>query len=508
MDAANSPARVLLSGATGYVGGRLLPALHARGLAVRCLARVPEYLAARAPAGVEIVRGDCLEPASLPPAMAGIETAYYLVHSMAAGGDFRDLDRRAAEAFGAAARDAGVRRIVYLGGLGPRDGALSPHLQSRHETGDVLRASGVSVIELRASIILGSGSLSYELIRALVERLPVMICPRWVETVAQPIAVEDVIAYLLAVLDLPPGAERIVEIGGADRISYGDIMREYARQRGLRRLLIRVPVLTPRLSSLWLGLTTPLYARVGRVLIDSVRHPSVVRDDAALRTFPIRPMGLERAMARALANEEREMAETRWSDAISSSGRVRTWGGARFGTRLVDSREVSVACSAADAFAPIRRIGGTTGWYALDWLWRVRGIVDLLVGGPGMRRGRRHPERLAVGDALDCWRVEVHEPDRRLRLAAEMRLPGRAWLEFEVVPSGDGTRIRQTAIFDPVGLGGLLYWYGIYPLHAWVFDRMLQAIAARTGVPSPHRPTRTLPGNGRCASPPAAGLPV
>jgi len=456
------------------------------------MARSPENLAARAPAGVEIVRADCLAPETLPAALAGVDTAYYLVHSMGSDRDFRELDRRAAAAFGAAAHAAGVRRIIYLGGLGASEETLSPHLESRHETGALLARSGVPVIELRASIILGSGSLSYELIRSLVERLPVMICPRWVETVAQPIAIEDVIAYLLAALDLPSGAERIFEIGGTDQVSYGGIMREYARQRGLRRVMLPVPVLTPRLSSLWLGLTTPVYARVGRTLVESLRHPTVVRDDTALRTFAVRPMGFERAIARALTNEDSELAETRWSDALSSARRPPAWGGVRFGTRLVDSRETRVPCDAARAFAPIRRIGGATGWYAADWLWRARGFLDLLVGGVGMRRGRRDPERPAVGDALDFWRVEAYEPDRRLRLAAEMRLPGRAWLDFEVIPDGDGARIRQTAVFDPVGLGGLAYWYGIYPLHAWVFAGMLRAIAAAAVAQRPPTPSDSI----------------
>jgi uncharacterized protein YbjT (DUF2867 family) len=471
--------QILLTGASGYVGGRLLAALRAAGHPVRCLVRRPEFLAQRVDPATALVKGDCLDAASLPAACTGVHTAYYLVHSMGSSGDFVEQDRTAAANFGAAARAAGVQRIVYLGGLGASGHQLSTHLRSRHETGDALRASGVPVTELRASIILGSGSLSFELIRALVERLPVMICPRWVRTPAQPIAIEDVLAYLLAALALPPGLDDIYEIGGADRVSYADIMREYARQRGLRRLMIPVPLLTPRLSSLWLGLTTPVYARVGRKLIESVENATTVQDDRALRVFPIRPMGLRQAIERAMLNEDREYAETRWSDAISSAGRPPSWGGVRFGTRLVDSRAVHVPVSPAAAFAPIRRIGGVNGWYYGEWLWRLRGFLDLLAGGIGMRRGRRHPQELAVGDTLDFWRVEAYEPERRLRLAAEMKLPGRAWLEFEVEPHGGGATIRQTAVFDPVGLFGLLYWYGIYPLHARVFAGMLRGLAAR-----------------------------
>jgi len=470
---------ILLTGATGYVGGRLLAALRAAGHPVRCLVRRPEFLAPRIGAGTVLVKGDCLDAASLPAACAQVHTAYYLVHSMGSTGDFAEQDRLAAANFGAAARDAGVQRIVYLGGLGATGHRLSTHLRSRHETGDALRAGGVPVTELRASIILGSGSLSFELIRALVERLPVMICPRWVRTPAQPIAIEDVLAYLLAALDLPPELDDVYEIGGADCVSYADVMREYARQRGLRRLMIPIPLLTPRLSSLWLGLTTPVYARIGRKLIESVENATTVQDNRALRVFPIRPMGLRQAIERAILNEDREYAETRWSDAISSAGRPRSWGGIRFGTRFVDSRVVQVSAGPAAAFAPIRRIGGATGWYYGEWLWRLRGFLDLLVGGVGMRRGRRHPQELVVGETLDSWRVEAYEPDRRLRLAAEMKLPGRAWLEFEVEPHADGATIRQTAVFDPVGVLGLLYWYGIYPLHTRVFAGMLRGIAER-----------------------------
>jgi uncharacterized protein YbjT (DUF2867 family) len=470
---------ILLTGATGYVGGRLLRALEQAGYPVRCLARRPEFLAPRVAAGTTVVGGDCLDPASLASALAGIQHAYYLVHSMGSRANFEEQDRRAARNFAAAARAAGVQRIIYLGGLGGSDEDLSPHLRSRHETGEELRASGVPVLEFRASIILGSGSLSYELIRALVERLPVMIGPRWVQTTAQPIAVEDVIAYLLAAIELPDGQSRIFEIGGADRVSYADIMQEYARQRSLRRLVIPVPLLTPRLSSLWLGLTTPVYARVGRKLIESVRHPTVVTDDAALRTFAIQPMGLRQAIERAIRNEDEELTLTRWSDAISSAGAPRSWGGVRLGTRLFDSRAIRVDAPPAAAFAPIRRIGGGRGWYFADWLWRLRGFIDLIVGGVGMRRGRRDPEQLAVGDALDFWRVEIYEPDCRLRLAAEMKLPGRAWLEFEVQGNAHGSVIRQTAVFDPAGLVGLMYWYGIYPLHARIFAGMLRRIAAR-----------------------------
>lgn len=468
---------VLLTGATGYVGGRLLRRLEERGVPLRCLARRPEVLAARVGPAAEVVGGDVLDRGSLDRALAGVHTAYYLVHSMGAAGSFEEADRAAAEHFGQAARTAGVRRIIYLGGLGSEEEELSAHLRSRQEVGQVLRASGVPVLEFRASIVIGSGSLSFEMIRSLVERLPVMVTPRWVTVPAQPIAIDDLLEYLVAALDVPLAGSRVFEIGGADRVSYGDLMGVYARHRSLRRLMIPVPVLTPYLSSLWLGLVTPLYARIGRKLIESIVHPTVVRDHAALEAFPVRPMGVDEAVRRALASEEREFAATRWSDALSSAGEPQAWGGVQFGSRLVDSRTTVVAVSPAQAFAPIEGIGGAAGWYAWNWLWRLRGFLDLVAGGVGMRRGRPSATGLRVGDTVDFWRVEALEPDRLLRLAAEMKLPGRAWLEFEVREDGGGTTIRQTALFDPVGLLGRAYWYALYPVHQVVFAGMLRGIA-------------------------------
>jgi hypothetical protein len=294
---------------------------------------------------------------------------------------------------------------------------------------------------------------------------------------AQPIAISDLVAYLLAALDATFIDSRVIEIGGPERISYGGLMREYARQRGLRRWLISVPVLTPRLSSLWLGLVTPVYARVGKKLIESMRHETVVRHPDAARVFGVAPMSARAAIAATLQDEDREVAASRWCDATSSTRQPAQWTGVRFGTRIVDSRSVWVPVSPASAFAPIQRIGGRRGWYACDFLWRLRGGIDLMAGGVGMRRGRRHPEELRAGDPLDFWRVEAIEPARRLLLAAEMRLPGRAWLEFEVEAEDRGTRIHQTALFDPVGLAGLLYWYLLLPVHKVVFTRMLSGIA-------------------------------
>jgi uncharacterized protein YbjT (DUF2867 family) len=434
-----------------------------------------------------VVEGDVFDRESLSAPLADVHTAYYLVHSMGSTGDFEEQDRRAANNFADACREAGVRRIVYLGGLGRGDD-LSSHLRSRHEVGHIFRESGVETIEFRASIVIGSGSLSFEMVRTLVNRLPAMITPRWVRTEAQPIAIEDLIDYLLAGLDPNLTGSQMFEIGGADRVSYGDIMREFARQRGLKRLMIPVPVLSPWLSARWLGLVTPLYARVGQKLLTSVRNPTVVEDTRALDVFPIRPRGIAAAIERALSAEDRQIAQTRWSDALSSQGAVRSWAGVRFLSRIVDSRTTRVPCAAAAAFTPIRRIGGRVGWYYGDWLWQLRGSLDLLVGGVGTRRGRRDPEHVLPGDTLDFWRVEAVEPDRRLRLQAEMKLPGRAWLEFEVSEDGNSSVIRQTAIFDPVGLFGLAYWYALYPFHRFVFAGMLAGIARaalQTETPDP-----------------------
>lgn len=479
---------VLLTGATGYVGGRLLPELERRGERVRCLARRPEHLRERVGADTEVVGGDVLRPDTLSPVLDGVDAAYYLVHSMGSSGDFEKKDRQGAANFAEAARKAGVSRMIYLGGLG-EGGDLSRHLESRQEVGRILRDSGVPTVEFQASIVIGSGSLSFEMIRVLVERLPIMITPKWVRTRAQPIGVEDLVAYLAAGLDVEIHDSAVFEIGGADRVSYRDIMREYARQRGLRRVMIPVPVLSPWLSSLWLGLVTPLYARVGRKLATSLQNETVVTDDRALETFDVRPMGIAEAIRRAREMEDAELARTRWSDALSSAGPPeRGWGGRRFGSRLVDSRTAVVDVSSVEAFRPVRRIGGGTGWYWGDGLWTLRGFLDLLIGGVGVRRGRRNSERLHPGDTVDFWRVEEVEEGRLLRLRAEMKLPGRAWLEFEVEsaddasqrpPAGaeDRTRIRQTAIFEPLGLAGLAYWYGLYPIHALVFRGMLRGIA-------------------------------
>ncbi|TWU47607.1 NAD(P)H azoreductase [Rubripirellula tenax] len=469
---------ILLTGATGYVGGRLRRVLEEQGHSIRCMARRPDNLRQRGASTTEIVLGNVLAPETLDDALAGIHTAYYLIHAMGTGEGFRDDDREGARNFAITAKAAGVRRIIYLGGLGIDGDKLSEHLQSRHEVGEILKESGAQVIEFRASIIIGSGSLSYELVRALVRKLPVMLWPKWVSTKASPIAIRDVLSYLTEALTLPIGESKIYEIGGPDTVSYGGIMNEYAAQRGLRRLTIPVPFLSPKISSLWLGLVTPVYARIGRKLVEGLSNPTVVTSDTAKQDFQVRPIGISEAIRLANQREDEEMIETRWSDALSSSGRVTKWGGVVFGSRVVDSRRVDVDVAPHIAFTAIQRIGGETGWYYANWLWKIRGFIDLLIGGVGMRRGRTHPTKLRVGDALDFWRVEAIEPDQRLRLFAQMKLPGRGWLDFEVTANDEGgSTIRQTAEFDPAGLFGLLYWYSVWPLHQFVFAGMLRGIA-------------------------------
>ncbi|MEP3480951.1 MAG: SDR family oxidoreductase [Fuerstiella sp.] len=480
--------KILITGGTGYVGGRLIPMLRESvgDAGLRLMARTPEYLQARVGDGIEIVQGDVTKPATLQAALKDIDTAYYLIHSMGSSQDFESQDRTAAENFAEAAKANGVRRIIYLGGLGDDDESLSKHLRSRQEVGRVLRQSGAQVLEFRASIIVGSGSLSYELIRALVRKLPVMTCPRWVSVKAQPIAIEDILAYLTAALDYSENESRVFEIGGPDQVSYGDLMKEYAKQRGLRRLMIPLPFLSAGLSSRWLGLVTPVYATIGRKLVESMKNPTVVNDQSALIAFPVKPMSLQSAIQRATSKEDQEFATTRWQDAVSSSEAPRRFGGEQFGNRLVDCRTIEVKLTSEQAFAPIQRIGGKTGWYYGNFLWKIRGFLDLLVGGPGLRRGRRMPVELNVGDTLDCWRVEKIDAPNQLRLYAEMRLPGRAWLEFTVSKKSSGCEITQTAMFDPVGLFGLCYWYSIWPLHQFIFAGMLRRIgeAAEAGKDS------------------------
>jgi len=473
-------APVLVTGATGYVGGRLVPRLLEAGYRVRTLARSVPKLAARPWASgpcVEIVEADLDDAEATEAAMRGCAAAYYLVHSMVAtGASYAKADRRLAERFAVAAARARVGRIIYLGGLGEQGEGLSEHLSSRREVEAVLAAGSVPVTVLRAAMIIGSGSASFEILRYLVERLPVMVTPRWVKTASQPIAISNVLTYLVACLSVPATVGRTLDIGGPDVVSYLKLMRIMAEERGLRRrLVIPVPVLTPHLSSLWIHLVTPLSHRIARPLAEGLRNPVVCRDDEATRLMPQRLLGVREAIQVALEQVAHREVETGWFDAGPIPGDP-DWAG---GTRFVDRLEVEVAAGSDEVFATLSRIGGETGWYGLDWLWRLRGVLDHLAGGPGLRRGRRHAERVAFGDAIDFWRVTGVEPGRRLALRAEMRLPGEALLEFvvEAVPGRAGrTRLVQTARFAPRGLLGIAYWYAVLPFHGFVFGRMLEGI--------------------------------
>ncbi len=474
--------RVLVTGATGYIGGRLVPRLLAEGRIVRCFARDPGRLAGRFE-GVEVVGGDLFDRASVTAALEGVDVAYYLVHSMAESRrDFAERDRDAAEIFARAARDAGVARIVYLGGLGNERDGLSPHLRSRQEVGEMLRSTGVIVTEFRAAMIVGSGSASFEMMRYLTERLPIMIAPKWVQTPCQPIAVRDVLSYLTAELGRDATSNAIVEIGGTDVLSYREMMLRYASIRGLRRKLIVVPFFTPRLSSGWVHLVTPIPSSVARPLVEGLRNPVVVRGDEARRFFPqISPVGYDEAVSRALDRYSTVGPETTWFDAFD----VRTLPDQFAGTTqgmLIDRRQVATSATSGSIFATFTGLGGKRGWLYADWLWELRGILDLLVGGIGTRRGRRSETGLRIGDAVDFWRVEAYDPDRLLRLRAEMRLPGRAWLQFEIAADDGKRQLRQTAFFEPHGLFGYLYWYGVVPFHELIFGKMARRIVEEAAL--------------------------
>ncbi|MFY9780878.1 MAG: SDR family oxidoreductase [Candidatus Baltobacteraceae bacterium] len=470
--------RVLVTGATGYIGGRLVTRLLEAGYAVRCFAREPARLSGRFK-GVEITEGDVFDRVSVRRALEGIDVAFYLVHSMnRSDRDFAQSDRVAAALFREAAGEAGVKRIVYLGGLGDGAKSLSAHLRSRQEVGDVLRAGGVAVTEFRAAMIVGSGSASFEMMRYLTDRLPVMIAPKWVRTRCQPIDVGDVLSYLSGELAAQRSGDAIFEIGGADVLTYAETMLRYARIRGLRRAIVVVPFFTPRLSSAWVHLVTPIPASLARPLIDGLRNEVIVRDPAALAAFPqIEPLGYDAAVRRALDRYASSGPETTWFDAYD----VRTLPGEFAGTTqgmLVDRRQARANAPAAALFRTFTSLGGKRGWLFADALWELRGLLDLLAGGVGTRRGRRSATELRIGDAVDFWRVEAYEPDRLLRLRAEMRLPGSGWLQFEALPNPDGTStLRQTAFFDPHGVLGYLYWFAVLPFHEFVFGNMSRRIA-------------------------------
>jgi uncharacterized protein YbjT (DUF2867 family) len=476
--------RILVVGASGYVGGRLVPLLGEAGHELILLSRDPRPLAQRFPEA-RVIAGDLLDAASLAVALDGlddIDVAFYLAHSMAAGErGFAERDRAAARDFAIAAARAGVGRIVYLGGLGDDDSDLSHHLASRHEVGAELAAHGVPVTEFRAAIVIGSGSASFEMLRNLAERLPIMITPRWVGTRCQPIAIRDVLDYLTGALDHPE-ITGVVEIGGRDVLSYGEMMMTYARLRGLRRLMIPVPVLTPRLSSYWVGLVSPIPAGIARPLIEGLRNEVVVRDPGPARSFGLETLPYVTAVEQAIDRSGGRANDSTWFDAIARRDLA---GPPSLESRegmIIDRQSARVAAPPERVFAVIERVGGKSGWPYANLLWDLRGLVDRVVGGIGMRLGRRDPDTLRAGDALDFWRVEEVRRPELLRLRAEMKVPGRAWLQYEVIPRGSGSQILQTAFFEPKGLPGLLYWYVLYAAHAVIFRGTVRALARRAAT--------------------------
>lgn len=482
VDVVTDRRRVLVVGATGYVGGRLVPELVERGDRVRVLTRsVDRARRYDWSDSVEIARGDVLDAESLTGVFDDVDAAYYLVHSMGAGADFAKTDARAAENFREAADAAGIGRIVYLGGMGDDgDAELSAHLASRHRVGEVLASGSTPTTELRAAVIIGSGSLSFEMLRYLTEVLPVMITPRWVRTRCQPIAIRDVLHYLVKVLDDTEPVDRVLDIGGPDIITYQEMMQTYARVAGLRkRIIAPVPVLSPGLSSRWVGLVTPLPSSIARPLVDSLRHEVVMSDHRIDDIAPHTPLSFVESLELALRRTRTESVITRWTDSGYTPADTipgdPEWAG---GSTLADHQVVETTASRDDLYEAFARIGGANGYYVADWAWRIRGLMDSAVGGPGLRRGRRHPVDLRPGESLDFWRVRNVEVGSELGLEAQMRVPGRAWLSWHIEESDEpgSLRLRQTAWFAPRGLWGRAYWYAMLPFHYVIFAGMARSI--------------------------------
>jgi uncharacterized protein YbjT (DUF2867 family) len=477
--------KILVTGVTGYIGGRLVPRLLAAGFAVRCLVRDSERLGGHPWLGqVEVVQGDALDRESLVRAMDGASAAYYLIHGLQGGKVFAERDLEAARNFAAAAERAGLERILYLGELVDPTANLSPYLRARHETGYLLRQGRVPVTELRAGMIVGAGSALFEMIRYLTEREPVLICPRWFFTLAQPIAIRDVLDYLVAALQAPESVGKLIEIGGATCLRYADMLLGYAAERRLKRLLIPAPVYAPRLSAYWVHMVTPVHWRTVLPLIEGMHAESVVHGDLAGRLFPrIRPLDYPTSVRQALGQVQSDSVETSWSDAlVGTAGDIQPFKLVEQEGMMIERRQMLLDLPPEPLFRGYTGLGGERGWLYLNWTWVVRGWIDKLVGGVGLRRGRRHPDEVRVGEALDFWRVEAVEAGRLLRLRAEMKVPGKAWLQFQTQPMPEGkTLLTQTAYFAPRGLGGFIYWYSLYPLHTFIFSGLIRKVAQRGG---------------------------
>jgi uncharacterized protein YbjT (DUF2867 family) len=475
---------ILVTGATGYVGGRLVPKLLERGYCVRCLVRDSRRLGDRPwRRRVEVQDGDALDYDSLVAAMQGVDAAYYLIHGLQGGAVNADRDMAAARNFSLAAEAARLKRILYLGELVDPIASLSPYLRSRHETGSLLRIGGVPVTELRAGMIVGSGSVLFEMIRYLSEREPVLVCPSWFFARAQPIAVRDALEYLVAALEAPGTTGRVIEIGGATRLRYADMLLAYACERNLKRVLIPTPFPAPRLSAYWVHMVTPIHWRMVLPLIEGLRGEAVVHDDLARSLFPdIKPLDFQTALRLALGRIQRDDVETSWSDAlVTTAGDVEPYTFTEEEGLMVERRQVLLDLPPEPVFRAYTGIGGDRGWLYMDWAWGIRGWLDKLVGGVGLRRGRRHPDEIWAGESLDFWRVEAMETNHLLRLRAEMKVPGKAWLQFQSLPDSESgeTLLVVTAYFAPYGLGGFLYWYAMFPFHKFIFDGLTRSLASR-----------------------------
>lgn len=473
---------VLVTGATGYIGGRLVPRLLDAGYRVRCLVRDPGRLQGRPwQSRVEVVKGDALEPASLESALKGVSAAYYLIHGLKGGTMNAERDLKAARNFIAAAEDQGVKRLIYLGELVDPSTHLSPYLRSRHETGYILRQSQIPVTEFRAGMIVGSGSILFEMIRYLAEREPVLLCPAWFFSEAQPIAIRNVLDYLVTALKDADSAGELIEIGGSTQLTYADMLLDYARERGLKRTLIRMPVNAPRLSAYWVHMVTPIHWRAVLPLIEGLRARLVVRDDQAKKLFPaIKPMDFRSALRLALGRVLSERVETSWSDAlVNTAGDVKPYLFTVESGLMLEQRTKLVDAPPEAVYRAYTGIGGERGWFYMDWAWALRGWFDKAIGGVGIRRGRRHPDDIRAGESLDFWRVEAVEKNRLMRLRAEMKVPGKAWLQFESTPQDGKTLLTETAYYEPRGFWGFVYWYAMWPFHAFLFDGLIRRLAAR-----------------------------
>ena len=470
---------ILVTGASGYIGGKLVPRLEALGHQVTCLVRNPDRLAGRRWENVTILQADLLDPASLPPVMKDIEVAYYLVHSMADGmGGYLERDHTAAQNFAAAARESGMQRIIYLGGLGERSKFISPHLEARQHVGDILRHSGLPVTEFRAAIVIGSGSMSFEMIRYLTERLPVLFTPKWITTLCQPIAIENVLDYLTLSLTEPRSTGSLFEIGGPEVLTYEEIICGYALARHLNRKLVNLPFLTTRMLAFGADVVTPLPTPYLHILIEGLRSEVVVRDPSAQEVFKLKLIPYHAAIQQALARNGSGEVESYWAGGPTGLKPGRTHKITE--GMIIEQRRLETKAAPEAVYATFARLGGNQGWYYADWLWQLRGLLDRLVGGVGMRRGRRSQDEIQPGDVLDGYTVETVQAGRLMRLRNEMKAPGPAWMQFETQKGMSGkTLFIQTAFFEPHGVAGLAYWYGLYPFHQIIFNGLARAIVRR-----------------------------